>query len=602
MMMMSNKSANAKLISAANNSNPQSGYRGLLIPGIDEDDIQPVYLVVIEPPTAKSKKSYYRIPLGEAMPNAKGEYESGTNIIVPIIPEVETIKEIEPIDQSIPIKHGYLYVFRNRKLWRELKAVVPGQFSDINLRLHQGKDKRPASGDKDRHLLLPYKIDGEECEIHIAYSTIQWGWRYICGLGGMDEAEDDRYHENLHSGKKYNKDHHSVKKLTATEFDERLQKIDLSIWKDLDVSIDADDRHPRMQTIKPSTKNYHRKIHSGGGLVAVTLADPVGKALSLSAQYQSLRVKLQAIHDAIKDTVIGENGKTVSNPTPEQLNKQHALFQTASFLTSFIYHDDKKEKSSLNETTMKKFLHSDEIIKNVEEIDKFKNRLIDHIEDITSPFNLTTAMKDMFALEDWRYLKAWDTIGNVLNMINGSPASQVEHLILDKNKIKSWRNKDRSEALMLSLSGMHPVGPQHPLSKFLFPDEVFRDNKNINDAINPLFNYEKIKAISQTSSNEDKMKWSKTYTVLIDTILKEVLMLPNITEANNTNDAKLAAEHKANSEQLNNTTNKLTQLNKKQQTLDKQQADLTAKQQAYEYRMVDASLAQQKRHDARDST
>ncbi len=206
--MMGN-SANAKVIPAANNANPKRGYRELLISGIHKKDEQPVYMVILETGTTSTKNSFYRIPMGKMEPNDKNKYKSGQNVIVPIIPEVETIKEIET-DESIQISHGYIYVYRNRKLWRELKVVNPGQFSDINLRLHQGRDKRPASGDKDKHLLLPYKIGGDKCEIHIAYSTVQWGWRYICALGGMDDKDDDRYREKLHSGQQYNKDHHSV--------------------------------------------------------------------------------------------------------------------------------------------------------------------------------------------------------------------------------------------------------------------------------------------------------------------------------------------------------------------------------------------------------
>ncbi len=355
-----------------------------------------------------------------------------------------------------------------------------------------------------------------------------------------------------------------------------------------------------MQKIKPGEKHYYRKIHQNSDLNFVTLADPVGKARSLSAEYIARRNALQIIHDSIRDTTRDKNNKKIKNPTSKQKNQHLAQFQTAAFITSFVYHNEKEDlKDNLKVSTLKTFTDQIILIQNIDDIDDIKNRLIDYLEDSTSPFNFSTVMKDMFALEDWRYIKPWDIIGNLIHQLKGSPAAQVEHLILDIKKINLWKNSDRSEDFLMSLAGNHPKGKKHPLSDYLFPNEVFKNQKTTIEPVNPNFNYKKMQAISEGNTSEKAQKITKLVASSIEKILSEYYKLPDVVSDNNAQSKKLAEQHATNTKQLKDTERRLSNANALQDELNLKQKNLKENQQYYEKQIVDSSLAETERQVAR---
>lgn len=99
------------------------------------------------------------------------------------------------------LRPGWLYVFVNGHLWRELEVNENGTFSDVDLRTWQGCDGgldgegrpigRRATGTSQNYLELPYKMKADAPEVQVAFSEIQWSWKRIASLGGMD-PEDPR--------------------------------------------------------------------------------------------------------------------------------------------------------------------------------------------------------------------------------------------------------------------------------------------------------------------------------------------------------------------------------------------------------------------------
>jgi len=104
-------------------------------------------------------------------------------------------------EQTDALRPGWLYVYLNGYLWRELEVNEHGTLSDVDLRTWQGCDGgldnqgrpigRRATGTAQNYLELPTKINDEAPEIQVAFSEVQWSWKRIVSLGGMD-PEDPR--------------------------------------------------------------------------------------------------------------------------------------------------------------------------------------------------------------------------------------------------------------------------------------------------------------------------------------------------------------------------------------------------------------------------
>ncbi|MCE9661946.1 hypothetical protein LY622_00690 [Halomonas sp. M5N1S17] len=95
------------------------------------------------------------------------------------------------------LRPGYLYVFFDNRLWRELEIGPDGKLSDVDLERYrelaeQGEtpDERDSEGEWLDDILLPAMLQGQATlhRVRLAYSEIAWSWPYINWL----EANPDR--------------------------------------------------------------------------------------------------------------------------------------------------------------------------------------------------------------------------------------------------------------------------------------------------------------------------------------------------------------------------------------------------------------------------
>ena len=164
-------------------SRKQSRYRELVLP-IKRGGRQVALLRLRD-----EKFTWYDIPLGR-IESRKADEEARTDtVLVPVVPLVYTTPDLDPSSACVPRAGGWIYIFRGDHLWRELKVEQYGTFRDVNLREYQGRDERPATGERDTRILIPQKVGGQELEVWMAYSEVQWSWARINALGGM--SRDD---------------------------------------------------------------------------------------------------------------------------------------------------------------------------------------------------------------------------------------------------------------------------------------------------------------------------------------------------------------------------------------------------------------------------
>jgi hypothetical protein len=89
------------------------------------------------------------------------------------------------------LRPGFLYVFFDNRLWRELEVGPDGKLSDVDLTLYreqaEGGDTPNESGSEGEWLddiLLPAMLQGQATlhRVRLAYSEIAWSWPYITWL------------------------------------------------------------------------------------------------------------------------------------------------------------------------------------------------------------------------------------------------------------------------------------------------------------------------------------------------------------------------------------------------------------------------------------
>jgi len=97
-----------------------------------------------------------------------------------ITPQLKTlVNQTIKADKAESLRPGWLYVFVNGSLWRELEVTKDAVFSDVDLARYAGLDNRPASGDMNFYITVPFKTANTTNNIEITFSDVQWGWARV---------------------------------------------------------------------------------------------------------------------------------------------------------------------------------------------------------------------------------------------------------------------------------------------------------------------------------------------------------------------------------------------------------------------------------------
>lgn len=151
-----------------------------------------------------------QVPLFEAISASPRRGRREDNVVCPVMP-LSLIPVDEPIDEApdinahaAPVRPGYLYVFFNGQLWRELHIRVDEAgattFHDVRLSDYRqedaplSEDKRDAVGTALKELWLPVMSEGHSLRsrIEIAFSEVQWPADRIHYLESDSSARRER--------------------------------------------------------------------------------------------------------------------------------------------------------------------------------------------------------------------------------------------------------------------------------------------------------------------------------------------------------------------------------------------------------------------------
>jgi len=177
-------------------------------------------------------------------------------------------------DNGIKIREGWLYVYINGYLWRELEVSKNSKMHDVNLYTYHHQYDRKATVERDSRIVVPHKIDGKVLTVEMCYSEVQWGWDYIDSMGGMDPI-DIRLGENA-------PDNSTSKTDAASNRTKCMTKI--TNLADSLSGYQGDDSAEIIH-IKNVKDQATRLIHLKSKLGAVFLHDPVGIAKILKTEH-----------------------------------------------------------------------------------------------------------------------------------------------------------------------------------------------------------------------------------------------------------------------------------------------------------------------------
>ncbi|SHK82271.1 hypothetical protein SAMN05216369_3268 [Marinobacter antarcticus] len=174
------------------------------------DDSNPHDLVLT---IAKRGGGQITIPLlKNARSNIEREdYQENTLLRIKPLAEIESALPVStgygaPVFQGkavAMIRPGYLYIYRRDRLWRELEIGPDSRVSDVDLVAARKaiespesnlRIERPAEGEWLDDVLVPVFLQGQGVmhDIRMAYSEVQWDWKYIQKLETDEKARNAR--------------------------------------------------------------------------------------------------------------------------------------------------------------------------------------------------------------------------------------------------------------------------------------------------------------------------------------------------------------------------------------------------------------------------
>ncbi|MEJ2396586.1 MAG: hypothetical protein P8Z77_18035, partial [Candidatus Thiodiazotropha sp.] len=237
-------------------------------------------------------RPYHTPPKGEdiVVPTIIGLYGSeardSADLALPELgrdPRTEQLRKLSKDKDS----QGWLYVYVNGHLWRELevKGLDRGMrsYADVNLTTHQAQDVRPASVQIVSHLLLPHQVGGKGVNVEIAYARVQWSWERIVALGGL-ARNDPRVNLAANDTPPSDADQRRAS---------RMQQVDLSGHASGWPSQAGSESKTGLQAIdnllgqldQGDAKEYLQP-HAGGGIPVLLLDDPLAWARNRAFDYQ----------------------------------------------------------------------------------------------------------------------------------------------------------------------------------------------------------------------------------------------------------------------------------------------------------------------------
>jgi len=419
--------------------------------------------------------SVYKIPLGtvEAV-NELEERADWDNILVPVVPARYTTysdnlnlmrKDAQQLEK------GWVYVFKDDFLWRELEVTERGHMKDVNLTEYQGEDSRTSTCERDNRVILPYKVNGDVPKIQVCYSQTQWSWARINAMGGMD-PKDPRKKDDLQmpTGKQKSK----ADELRKKRFGDY---VDLSVY-DVKFNISTGP-----VGLADDCKSFHARLHHKKVVPILFLHDPLTIAFENASEYlvefEKLKKTIQKSqqHTHYKSAALAYHALFDPEKTSEPVVTCYGMERGRRDIE---YLTDPRDE--LDEAYIKEILSVDERKKIRKKMRELKRRHVEWLRGNVSVgrtfkpaksyiqsgeffIDFNTAIEDYFAKEQEHFVDGFCCFTGVASFLQTDPS--IFDQDMDLPNTDSDKPKPEEDEGYLYIAEV--INEEHPLYKMLFP-------------------------------------------------------------------------------------------------------------------------------------
>lgn len=477
-------------MSIANKVNIIAEHRELVFESQSEGG-KSVSLMVKDKSIDGRQEGYYKIPLYKI--NARDADDNAADIeLVHIFPLRYAHSDDEIDGNKNNLRNGFLYVYLDGHLWRELKVTTDKdvtRFNDINLAWQKGsltwktnKGFREATGETLKTIIVPNKLNGSNCQVQIAFSEVQWSWKQIQLFGGL-KPEDPRlnYGEPVKPGEN-----------NADAIELRSNRLFT-----LDKLGDFEQGYNSNQL----PQHVALDVVNKAGVYCPVIPDAIGKVRQAAADITLTRSVISSL--PIEQVA---NGQTVSS-VDELSKEQRGELELASFVqqTFFAFPQSVSDKlatygedsvseqeqdiandykkwveNKFDKTAFRKFLATEKVLVLGEYINELRANVKDLIEDEDTASSFYQCARDYAYHSGNRRLDIYQLMCDVLAPLKDLTADLLRSSVVydqDAQKLKQIDSNDLGQHIILKVLGTHPEDTSDrsnllKLHKLLFPDET----------------------------------------------------------------------------------------------------------------------------------
>lgn len=316
---------------------------------------------------------WIELPLGKIPSRPKGQHEKDYNVFANVFP-LRYLTAEHRSDQAGILRRGWLYVFLNGKLWRELQVHGQAKMNDVNLAAQRGKDVRKATSLGKSSVIVPHKIAGREQTVEMAYSEVQWSWARVQKLE-TDAALRGKRMETVCLAQRTG----GYQPFGPQGNKAKVQHVALA--------------YKELQSAKSPEAYWLKTSKDEANMPAVYLHDPLGVAISLAEAHEADWADMEALlhslrtgvspQEAQRNARLGAGAPTLSAAEQSLRTQVWAQFEVAALMQQIGFASEKHKKKygrHLNKECLDTLLGARERKELREKISRSKAALVRFLE------------------------------------------------------------------------------------------------------------------------------------------------------------------------------------------------------------------------------
>ncbi|PCK33054.1 hypothetical protein [Pseudoalteromonas piscicida] len=619
-------------------TNANSNFRELVFEGYASDK-EVVSLMLKDTSVDGTKEGYYKVPLYTS--NTVDQQSSDADIeLVHIYPFLYDTPE-QQLQSASPVTSGFIYIYVDGYLWRELQVIepedfdAPALFSDVNLYWQKGflswkksankpnsrpQGTRAATCKPTSSILVPHKLNGNEVSVEIAWSEVQWSWEQILLFGGFNE-QDPRL--NTGTPLADEERHCPAPGDAAALRAQRMIKLD---------NLGQFTTGYNDQGKVVNTPTLHQKLHlpERDKIAQVPIFDGIHVARMYVVKIQNLVVEIEALMNHLS----GVNSDT-GEIDYQQRNKYELavyMLQTFYLQTDAVLDKDIEIQSSgeklvesdedaidfanklkewrtecLDEEAFFEFLQEKTFRELAENIAELTDELINFLDQESLAAGFTECFKDYAHQTDLRFFEAYDLLTDLFLVLKPHPAAQIAQINRDKEFWHTLSSGHRGQDFILQCLAQHPSKPGKEIAQFLFPKPT---GNKLSEYEKRDFNRFELKLasakIEKIHKQEELIDWNegeqlgRRLSQVIFGLAVSVFEIPDIAHKLSSHEGTLGQQKSATQAATNATQQQYEQTQKalKEAELARDEAldELTKKEAEYEQRKSELSRLTPEEH------